>query len=690
MSNASGADLGLEIVVEPDVVPKGTVDLRALDAAPGTPVPSRRIEPDGRVFPIAPAPVAPAAAPAPIAASTADTTVAMKPDPEVLRNDALGARLRKKSSGIHHDTAMPPRPASASETGSSGRTRGAPLPADDYDTTIHGGIASPLWSLAKVTAALTFLFLATVLTYLYLNGLLPAFSPVATPALAVNPGNPQTPAPAVPTSGALTKAPETAPIPTQVAVTAPADKASVATAVSTASAGPAVGVVLDGEKKLEEPRVADATKKLVEVPKASSELGTEDDGIANKVEQLRKEGVIARRAGRLDEALAKFDALLAIKPNDPDALFQRALVIHRKKDLKGAIAAYEVAANFAAPRDARAFTNMGIIQEELGDLIAARKSYERALEHFPEDADSLTNLGRFKKETDPDGALALFDKALEANPRHPQARFHRATVLAFQLGRPEEARTTLLELASEDTRVKVEALDSLASLALRDGKPQDAVKLARKALEANPDFDQARLQLGVALYASDDAPGAEKELRAFLAKQPASFEGWKSLGACYVRMDQLSEAKRAYEKALDLNKKDASTLYNYALCAERFGNFLFAIQEYEHVIALDPNHWRALENIGRLYHRALRAEKALEYFDRALKVEPGNANLHLERANVLVTLKRTPEAKLELKEFVRLAPVDPRAEQARKAIDFPGELVAPTTEAPAGDRPRGF
>src|SRR5580658_3600185 len=42
-------DLGIELIVEPDVVPKGTVDLRKLDAAPGTPAPARRIGPDGSV-----------------------------------------------------------------------------------------------------------------------------------------------------------------------------------------------------------------------------------------------------------------------------------------------------------------------------------------------------------------------------------------------------------------------------------------------------------------------------------------------------------------------------------------------------------------------------------------------------------------------------------------------------------------
>src|SRR5581483_2554686 len=140
---AERESVGLEIVVEPDVVPKGTIDLRRLDAPPGAKPPLRRIEPDGRVFVIeeAPAPVAAVAvAPAP-APAPADLPVEEEP---------LGVKLRKKS--LHSDTAMPPRPASA-ETTSSGRLAREPLPADDYETNvISGGFGSALWSLVKVTA----------------------------------------------------------------------------------------------------------------------------------------------------------------------------------------------------------------------------------------------------------------------------------------------------------------------------------------------------------------------------------------------------------------------------------------------------------------------------------------------------------------------------------------------------------
>src|SRR5579872_7347576 len=149
--------VGIEIIVEPDVVPKGTVDLRSLDAPPGTKPPLRRIEPDGRVYLIERDGGATTTIAAPVVAPPPPAV----PVTPAVEEEPLGVKLRKK---IHSDTAMPPRPASA-ETSASGRHEGQALPQDDYETTISGGFGSSLWSLVKVTAILAFFTLATVFAF---------------------------------------------------------------------------------------------------------------------------------------------------------------------------------------------------------------------------------------------------------------------------------------------------------------------------------------------------------------------------------------------------------------------------------------------------------------------------------------------------------------------------------------------
>ncbi len=258
------------------------------------------------------------------------------------------------------------------------------------------------------------------------------------------------------------------------------------------------------------------------------------------------------------------------------------------------------------------------------------------------------------------------------------------------MDRIDEGRKELEKLL-DSPAVRPQALDALGEIAIREGRYADAEKYLRDALKSGS-LD-ARLYLGVALWAQEKAQPAADELKTYLEKNPRSSDGWKTLGAVLVRLDQLQDAKQAYEKAIAINDKDADTLYNYALCAERFGNFLFAIQEYERVVQLDPNQWKALQNLGRLYRNAGREEKALEYFKRAIAIRPAEPELYLHEANSLVALHKDGEARYALEKFVKLAPpTDLRVPQARRAIDSQGPLRPATagaqTGAPQGDKPK--
>jgi tetratricopeptide (TPR) repeat protein len=636
--------VGIEIIVEPDVVPKGTINVRGLDAPHGAKPPLRRIEADGRVFMID-APTAPT-----VVAPTVVAKVETKVETPVEPAEPLGLKLRKKS--LHSDEAMPPRPASA-EHSASGRISRDSFPADDYETAqISGGFGSALWTLLKVTAVLAFFTLATVFTALKWSGF--GTSPVA----VLPPGN-----------NVPLKKPDksdVAPVPTQAETAKIDSNDTVAPPVSTT-----------------EPEVA----RSDENPKVTANLGHEPEYDWKAVEQLRREAVDLDRKGKYEEAIAKLDEILAKRPKDGDAHFRRALITHKKGDLDGAIKGYEIAAELASAGDARALNNLGLALEQRnkpGDLAAAKAAYKRGLDRDHEDPNILTNTGRLEEDQDPKSALQRYEQALDRQADHPQARYHRAALLALRLDRIDEGKKELEKLL--DSPVRGQALDALGEVAIREGRYAEAEKYLRDALKSGS-LD-ARLYLGVALWAQEKAQPAADELKTYLEKNPRSSDGWKTLGAVLVRLDQLQDAKQAYEKAIAINDKDADTLYNYALCAERFGNFLFAIQEYERVVQLDPNQWKALQNLGRLYRNAGREEKALEYFKRAIVIRPNEAELYLHEANSLVALKKDAEARYALEKFVKLAPpTDPRVAQARRAIDSQGPLRPANVGALGGDKP---
>ncbi|RME74988.1 MAG: tetratricopeptide repeat protein, partial [Planctomycetota bacterium] len=113
----------------------------------------------------------------------------------------------------------------------------------------------------------------------------------------------------------------------------------------------------------------------------------------------------------------------------------------------------------------------------------------------------------------------------------------------------------------------------------------------------------------------------------------------------------------------------ADLRYNYALLAERFGDYLFAIDEYERVLEIDPRHARTLNNLGRIYLRAQEPRKALEHLDRCVAIDPQLAEAHLNRALALLALDRPAEAASALRRALeRLPEGDPDRAAAQRLL----------------------
>lgn len=163
-------------------------------------------------------------------------------------------------------------------------------------------------------------------------------------------------------------------------------------------------------------------------------------------------------------------------------------------------------------------------------------------------------------------------------------------------------------------------------------------------------------------------------LEAATSAHPDNPRAWLALGIAYSKLSEkrpnvLYKAKKAYETALAL-RSDWHGHFNYALCAERFGNFPVAILHYEKAINADPKAWPAYANLARLYEQASRPKRALAFLEEALKAAPDAADIHLHRAHLLASMERDQEARASLRRFVELAPRDDeRLEEIRKGLE---------------------
>lgn len=100
------------------------------------------------------------------------------------------------------------------------------------------------------------------------------------------------------------------------------------------------------------------------------------------------------------------------------------------------------------PESAERWLELANLRFDLQRWAPAAEAYERHLALVPEpNPDVLTDLGLCYHLTGrPDEALAQFDRAQELAPDHWKSQFNEAFVLAFDLGRFEEAERVLERL----------------------------------------------------------------------------------------------------------------------------------------------------------------------------------------------------------------------------------------------------
>tara|TARA_B100000614_G_C14509041_1_gene477757 strand:- start:570 stop:1154 length:585 start_codon:yes stop_codon:yes gene_type:complete len=115
----------------------------------------------------------------------------------------------------------------------------------------------------------------------------------------------------------------------------------------------------------------------------------------------------------------------------------------------------------------------------------------------------------------------------------------------------------------------------------------------------------------------------EKELKAFLAKEPDNARAWIQLGHIYYETDQLAKAIEAYQSSIALVPGDANVLTDLGVLYRINKQPLKAVEAFDQAIAADPSHERARLNKGGVLMNDLNEKKkALEVWEELLEINP--------------------------------------------------------------------
>jgi serine/threonine protein kinase/Flp pilus assembly protein TadD len=277
-----------------------------------------------------------------------------------------------------------------------------------------------------------------------------------------------------------------------------------------------------------------------------------------------KLGFDLAHAGKVAEAIRYYTAALALRPDNPGVLLNRAKALRQAGELETAIADLRRAITLA-PRYAGAYNNLGVALDDQKKLDEAILAYRKAIELDPKSSKAHNNLGiALHDQKKLDEAILAYRKAIELDPKDAAAHSNLGNALRDQkkLDEAIAAHRKAIELDPK----KADSYYNLG-IALRDQKKLDEAVLAyRKAIELDPKDADAHSNLGKVLndlawtLATDPAPARRDPGRAVSAAReavemnPQERNHHNTLGVALYRAGHWKEAVATLEKSMALSK----------------------------------------------------------------------------------------------------------------------------------------
>jgi putative PEP-CTERM system TPR-repeat lipoprotein len=258
----------------------------------------------------------------------------------------------------------------------------------------------------------------------------------------------------------------------------------------------------------------------------------------------------------------------------------------------------------------------------------------------------------------------------------------------------------VLSFVGCDSRTKEQLLQE--GLELKAQKNLNgAIVLFRNALEKDPNFFEARQQLGLIYLAGGQYGKAEKELEKVLLQDPANGEALLSLADARLRGGHADQTIRMLQEYI---KKQPASVRAYELLGRSLavqGKMQQAEEVYNKALALDKTSHEVRNGLVRLYAASQRRPAALALVRESIAQDPRNKEAHyllmqlegaagnLEGA-IAAGHRLLKEFPGELKATYLLGVLELNAGNVQAAETLAADLTTRYAEHPAGVRLRGL
>lgn len=222
-------------------------------------------------------------------------------------------------------------------------------------------------------------------------------------------------------------------------------------------------------------------------------------------------------------------------------------------------------------------------------------------------------------------------------------------------------------------RKTAEIHNDLGVDALRNGRPQEALKEFDIALQSDPEMPEANLGRGLVLeYGFGKLAEAEHAYRRALQERPSYSEAHNNLGQLLARQGRYDEAVRAFDAALDNMdyREPFIARCNKGQALWRSGRRDEGLAELKSCTALTPRYCQGRREFGRLLLGDGKVKEALEELQAYVRFCDGQADAHYQLGLGLMKAGRLDEAKAQFERCEELGKAATLGDECRKSREL--------------------
>eukprot|EP01138_Halocafeteria_seosinensis_P016493 gb/GECG01016824.1/.p1 GENE.gb/GECG01016824.1/~~gb/GECG01016824.1/.p1 ORF type:complete len:1800 (+),score=238.82 gb/GECG01016824.1/:1-5400(+) len=373
------------------------------------------------------------------------------------------------------------------------------------------------------------------------------------------------------------------------------------------------------------------------------------------------------RQGKYEEALTAVDKALKNSANNICALSEKAYAVAGLKKEESPEA--EKSVSFATEEYADdtelayVFSNISFVKYQSGKPEEAVRAATRALQYQP-DLDwayFYRALASFHQGNHKD-ALQGFERAREMG-LHTKESLTQEGICLYQIGEYEKSFTTL-KSAVDENETCIDANHYIGLIHLRKEEFQQALDTFNRVLQADPNFDDSRLERGyvcVTLHRFREAisdfetvfdchttnvrllenygaalnaiENPEEALEKLGMVRKSGMEGASLSTQLYIAYFALGRFKEAFieiQKVLERTPDDDLSLWRRGLALLELGRLNDAIDSFMEGLKLNSSNKGCYVGLGRCYNQLSEYTSARESLERALELGEDSAKCYFE------------------------------------------------------------